>query len=402
MVVKEARSANVNQWGIAPHVLELKSSVIRDILKISSQPDVISFAGGLPAAELFPQEDMKWALKEVLDKYGPAVMQYSLSRGIPPLCELLAERATKEGSPTTVENIQVTSGSQQGLELVARVFITPGDYILTELPTYVGAVQAFDYYQTKYATVEMDSEGMIIDQVKEKLDKYKPKFIYTIASFHNPTGITMSTERRHQLIELAASRNVPIIDDNPYGAVRFSGEALPSLKSIGGDQVITLQTFSKILAPGLRIAWMNGPAEIMDRFEKVKQCTDLHTNTLCQYLIYEYVAAGKLEPHIEEIKKDYLTKRNVMVKTLRETFPEGITWTEPDGGLFLWVELPKHISARELLPEAVKRKVAYVYGEPFYPNGGGENCMRLNFSNATLEGIVEGIGRLAELLKENM
>ncbi|MEA2031939.1 MAG: PLP-dependent aminotransferase family protein [candidate division Zixibacteria bacterium] len=402
MVVKEKSTAKVDQWKIAPHVLELKSSVIRDILKVSSQPGVISFAGGLPAAELFPQDDMKWALEEVFNKYGPAVMQYSLSRGIQPLCELLAERATKEGSPTTAENIQITSGSQQGLELVSRVFITPGDYILTELPTYVGAVQVFNYYQAKYATVEMDSEGMIIDQVQEKLEKYKPKFIYTIASFQNPTGITMSTERRHQLIELAAKYNVPVIDDNPYSAIRFSGEALPSLKSIGGDQVITLQTFSKILAPGLRIAWMNGPMEIMERFEKVKQCTDLHTNTLCQYLIYEYVATGKLEPHIEEIKKDYLSKRNMMVKTLSETFPKGITWTEPDGGLFLWVELPKHISAKELLPKAVEKKVAYVYGEPFYPNGGGENCMRLNFSNATLEEIVEGIGRLAELLKENM
>ncbi len=389
-------------WEIAPHVVALKSSAIRDILKVSAQPGVISFAGGLPAPELFPQEDMKWALDQSLQKYGPAVLQYSITRGIPQLTKLLAERATAAGTPTTVDNIQVTSGSQQGLELLARVFIAPGDYILTELPTYVGAIQAFDYYQARYVTADMDSDGMIVDKVEEKLIKYKPKFIYSVSSFQNPTGITMTEARRRQLIELAARYNVPIIDDDPYSGVRFSGEALPTLKSLGGDGVVTLKTFSKVLAPGLRIGWMNGPVGIMRQFEKVKQATDLHTNTLCQYLISEYLTAGKLEPHVEEIKSDYVAKRDVMLGALKDTFPAGAKWTEPEGGLFLWVELPPQLNAKELLPEAVKRKVAYVYGEPFYPNGGGENCLRLNFSNATHEGIVEGIGRLAELFKEHL
>jgi 2-aminoadipate transaminase len=402
MLVEQNNKVHTHLWKIAPHVVELKSSIIRDILKISSQPGVISFAGGLPASELFPTEDMRWALDQVLTKYGSNCMQYSLSRGITPLRELIAERATNRGTQSDVENIQITAGGQQGLELVARAFIDRGDYILTELPTYVGAIQAFDYYQARYVTVDMDADGMIIEQVEEKLRKFRPKLIYTVSNFQNPTGITMSWERRKELVDLATSYNVPIIDDNPYSDIRFAGERVSTLKSYGGDEVIALRTFSKVLAPGLRIGWMNGPTDIMHYFEKVKQCTDLHTNTLCQYMVYEFVAAGRLEPHIEKIKQDYRAKRDIMLKTIRETFPEGIKWTEPEGGLFLWVELPQHMSAKELLPKAIERKVAYVYGSPFFPNGGGENTLRLNFSNATHEGIVEGIGRLAKLFKENI
>jgi len=402
MLVDQNQKVHTDMWKIAPHVVELKSSIIRDILKISSHPGVISFAGGLPAPELFPLNDMKLAMEKVIDTYGPAALQYSISKGLNELRELLAQRATERGTPSELDNIQITAGGQQGLELVARAFIDPGDYILTELPTYVGAIQAFDYYQARYVPVEMDSEGMIIDQVKAKIEKYHPKLIYTVSNFQNPTGITMSLERRHKLIELVTKYNIPIVDDNPYGDIRFSGEPLPTLKSIGGNEVIALRTFSKILAPGLRIGWMNGPKDIMHHFEKVKQCTDLHTNTLCQYLIYEYVNAGKLEPHIEILKKDYSAKRDTMIKALRDTFPSEIKWTEPDGGLFLWVALPTHMSAKDLLPKAVEKKVAYVYGSPFYPNGGGEHTLRLNFSNASHEGIVEGITRLAELFKANM
>lgn len=402
MLVNRNNKVRTDEWKIASHVLNLGASAIREILKISSQPGVISFAGGLPAPELFPLEDLKEAMASAISKNGPACAQYSLSMGITPLRELLAHRATERGTKSKTDNILITSGGQQGIELVARAFIEPGDYILTEYPTYVGALQAFEYYRARYASVEMDNEGMLIDQVEEKLVKYKPKLIYTVSNFQNPTGITMSVPRRRKLIELAMKYNVPIIDDNPYSDIRFSGERLPTLKSIGGDVVIAIRTFSKILAPGLRLGWMNGPAEIMNYFEKVKQCTDLHTNTLCQYMIYEYVAAGKLEPHIDKLKADYKVKRDLMIKTMRETFPDGIKWTEPEGGLFLWVELPTHMSAKDLLPRAVEMKVAYVYGQPFHPDGQGQNTLRLNFSNATHEGIVEGIKRLARLFKENM
>lgn len=386
-----------NKWPIAPHVRYLEASVIREILKFSSQPGVISFAGGLPAAELFPLEKMKKVAGDVIDKYGPGVFQYSLSRGIPELRELLAGRAAQNHTKTTVDNILVTSGSQQGIELLARAFVDPGDYVLTENPTYVGALQAFNYYQARYVTVDMDEKGMIIDKVEDRIKQYNPKLIYTVSNFQNPTGITMSEDRRIRLCELAAAYNIPIVDDNPYGDVRFDGKPMPTLKSFGGDEVIALRTFSKTLTPGLRIAWMNGPKWIVDQFEKVKQCADLHTSTFGQYLVYEFVHQGFLEPHIETIIKDYKAKRDTMLAALERECPKGVTWTRPEGGLFLWVTLPKHVSAQELFPKAVDKKVAFVPGQPFYPHGEGTNTLRLNFSTASQEQIDEGIKRLGQL-----
>ncbi|MDD3730931.1 MAG: PLP-dependent aminotransferase family protein [candidate division Zixibacteria bacterium] len=402
MLVGLKEKIQPDKWKIADHVVKLETSIIREILKISSQPGVISFAGGLPAPELFPLEILKDLSAQVIDKYNFMCCQYSLSMGVKELREWIADYTTKQGMPTEIDNILITCGSQQGIELLARVFIEPGDYILTENPTYVGALQAFNYYRARYATVEMDSDGMLIDQVEEKINKYKPKLIYTISNFQNPTGITMSEDRRVELVKIATKYNIPLIDDNPYGELRFAGKPVPELKSYGGDQVVTLKTFSKIVAPGFRIAWMNATKSINRQFEKVKQCTDLHTNAFSQYLLYEFVSQGFLEPHIEKIKADYRKKRELMLKVLEDTFPEGVSWTKPEGGLFLWLELPSHISAKELLPKAIELKVAYVYGQPFFPGGEGENTMRLNFSNATLEGIEQGIKRLARLLKENM
>ncbi len=402
MVVSSPHQVAPDKWGIAPHVLQLETSIIREILKISSQPGVISFAGGLPAAELFPLGELKRVAGEVVDKYGADAFQYSLSMGITPLRQLLAKRATERGTPSSLENILVTAGAQQGIELIARAFIDPGDYVLVENPTYVGALQAFNYYQAKYVTVEMDDEGMIVEQVEERLAQFHPKLIYTVSNFQNPTGITMSEKRRRALVDAAVKYNVPIVDDNPYGEIRFSGERVPTLKSYGGDEVIALRSFSKVISPGLRLGWINGPKEIMVQFEKVKQCTDLHTSSYGQYLIYEYVVQGLLEPQIERIKADYLAKRNCMTQAMEQHFPVEVTWTKPDGGLFLWVQLPEHVSAKDLLPKAIEQKVAYVYGSPFFANGGGDNCLRLNFSNATLEQIVEGIKRLGKLFRENM
>ncbi|HQL24265.1 MAG TPA: PLP-dependent aminotransferase family protein, partial [candidate division Zixibacteria bacterium] len=298
MCADHQKKVHTDAWQIARHVTTLESSIIREILKISSRPGVINFAGGLPDPALFPLEDMKWAMAQAIEEFGPEAVQYSLSAGITPLRKLIAERATARGTKTSAENIQITAGGQQGIELVARAFIEPGDYILTENPTYVGALQAFNYYRARYCAAEMDGEGMIIDRVRKCLDRYRPKLIYTVSNFQNPTGITMSEQRRRELLDLAMSRNIPIIDDNPYSDIRFTGAPVPTLKSLGGDEVVALRTFSKVLAPGLRVGWINGPADIMVHFEKVKQCTDLHTNTLCQAMIYEYVKAGKLEPHI--------------------------------------------------------------------------------------------------------
>ncbi|MEA3297477.1 MAG: PLP-dependent aminotransferase family protein [candidate division Zixibacteria bacterium] len=401
MVVVESK-VRTDKWQIAPHVASLKSSIIREILKISSQPGVISFAGGLPAPELFPLDDLQQTMENSLSKYKAAAVQYSVTRGVPCLVEMIAERALRLGIKTDKNNILISSGGQQAIDLIACAFISPGDYILTENPTYVGALQAFNIYEARYTPVSMDEEGIVIKEAQEKIEKYKPKLIYTVSNFQNPTGITMSKERREALVDLALRYDIPIVDDNPYGDIRFAGETQPDLKSIGGDVVISVGTFSKIIAPGLRIGWINGPKNIIPYFEKIKQSVDLHTNTLCQYMIHEFISGGKLEPHIEKIKLDYKTKLDLMLKTMRETFPESVKWTEPEGGLFTWVELPDHMSAKDLLPKAIEMKVAYVYGQPFFPDGKGMNTLRLNFSNATHEGIVDGISRLGKLFSENI
>ncbi|MBI5267507.1 MAG: PLP-dependent aminotransferase family protein [candidate division Zixibacteria bacterium] len=321
---------------------------------------------------------------------------------MPPLVEILARRASERGTPSTSQNILVTNGAQQGIELIARAFIDPGDYVLVENPTYLGALQAFNYYQAKYVTVDMDKDGILIDQVEEKIRRHKPKLIYTVSNFQNPTGITMSVERRRALVDLAIQYDIPIVDDNPYGDVHFTPNRLPTIKSYGGDAVIAVRSFSKIISPGLRLGWINGPKEIVAQFEKVKQCADLHSSTFCQYVIYEFIRHGYLDPHIEKIRTDYRAKRDRMLRALEARFPTEVKWTKPEGGLFLWLELPSHMSAKELFPIAVERKVAYVYGSPFFANGGGENTMRLNFSCATMAEIDEGIMRLGQLVKEHM
>ncbi len=397
-----SNKADPANWPIVPHVRDLEASAIREILKFTSMPGVISFAGGLPAPEMFPLDELKQIVADVIAKHAATSVQYSLSLGILPLRELIAERATAEGSPTQPDNLMVTSGSQQGIDLLGRAFISPGDYIMTENPTYVGALQAFQYYRAKYVTVEMDGDGMLVDQVEDKIKEYKPKMIYSVPNFQNPTGVTMSVERRKKLAEVAAKYNIPLIDDNPYSEIRFEGDALPTLKSFGGDGVISLRTFSKTLTPGLRIGWMNAEPTIIRQLEKAKQGCDLHTSTFGQFVVYEFLKQNLLEPQIAGLRKDYRDKRDTMIKAMEEYFPKGVSWTTPMGGMFLWVTLPEGMDAHKLLDEAVKLKVAYVHGWPFFPNGGGKNTLRLNFSNATRENIVTGISRLGELFKNNL
>lgn len=390
------------KWGVTSHVMDLETSIIREILKLSSRPGVISFAGGLPAPELFPVQDLKESSIRALDKYGDKALQYSLSMGVPEFREIIAEYACRRTEGITSSHVLITSGSQQGLDLIGRAFIDPGDYIVCEAPTYVGALQAFNFFQAKYATVGMDSDGMIVDEVEDAINKHHPKFIYVVPNFQNPSGITMSLKRRLQLIEIANRYNIPIIDDNPYGDLRFKGEPVDSLCTLGGDTVIGLSTFSKIVSPGFRIAWMIARPEMMPIFEKVKQCGDLHTSTYGQCVLLEYMRMGKMDDHIEKIKDTYGTRRNLMIKSIEEYFPPEVEFTRPEGGLFLWVTLPKGMSGKGLLPKAIEAKVAYVYGSPFFPNGGGEETLRLNYSNANEEQIVEGIKRLGKIIKENM
>jgi 2-aminoadipate transaminase len=401
LIIFEEDNVNLN-WTYSQTAHEMKSSAIREILKITERPDVISFAGGLPAPELFPVGELKKACEKVLDNYGPKALQYSLTLGVLPLRKTIAERLSQKGSALTEENICITAGSQQGLDLLGRVFLDKGSVLICENPTYLGAIQAFNVQNPQYITVDMDEDGMRVDQVEEKIKKYKPRFIYVVSTFQNPSGITLSLERRKHLVKLAQEYYIPLIDDNPYGDLRYVGEDLPSLKSLGGELVIELGTCSKIVSPGLRIGWVAASKEVMTMLERMKQGADLHTNTFAQFVLHEYIQGGNLDRHIQKIKVAYSQRRDVMIKALKDYFPENVKWVEPKGGLFLWVGLPQEISATTLLEEAVNQKVAYVPGKPFYPYEDKDNTLRLNFSNASPEMIIEGIKRLGKVFKENI
>ena len=400
--MKNQQGVDPTKWGITHHVATLKASIIREMLKYSRMPGIISFAGGLPAPEMFPLEELKKSCEHILDKYESNTLQYSLSMGLTRLREVIAERSNKRGIVSSYENILITSGAQQALEMVARAFIDPGDVIITEYPTYVGAIQAFNYHRAKYEFVPMDNDGMRVDLLEEKIKKARPKLIYVVSTYQNPSGKTMTLERRHKLVEIATKYNIPIVDDDPYSELRFNGEPITSLKALGGDIVITLGTFSKLLAPGLRIGWINGPKEVMPLFERVKQVSDLHANTFAQYMVFDYLDRGLLEPHIDAIRADYSAKRDLMIKSIEEYFPKTITFTHPRGGLFLWCELPEGADAHKLLEYAVEEKVTYVIGQAFHPDGGGKNTFRLNFSNANHETIVEGIKRLGRMFHKRL
>lgn len=397
--VLDKTEALINRWKFSSRAVELHSSIIREILKDSSKPGVINLAGGLPAPELFPLEQIKEACIRVIDNHGPNALQYSLTTGVPLLREYIAKRISSGGPEYSPDSIQITAGAQQGLDILGRVFLEPGSVVLTEEPTYLGAIQAFSFYKAKFISVSTDSHGMLPDELEKKIVDHHPTLIYLVPNFQNPSGITMSYQRRKEVIELARKYDIPIVDDNPYGELRYEGEHVPSLKSMDREHVIQLGTFSKIISPGLRIGWIAAEPQVIALCERMKQATDLHTNTFTQYVIYEFARGGGLEEHIEIMKKSYGRRRKVMIDALRTHFNDGTTWTEPEGGLFLWVKFPQGISSSKLLPEALKAGVAYVPGKYFYSAVPDDSTLRVNFCNATEENIVEGIKRLAGVVK---
>jgi 2-aminoadipate transaminase len=394
----------------AQRTQRMGSSVIRELLKYTEQPDVISFAGGLPAPDVFPVDEFADACQRVLRDLGAQALQYGTTEGYIPLREMIARHSARYGIDITPDNILVTSGSQQALDLLGKIFINPGDRILVEAPTYLGALQAWNAYGAEYVSVPMDEDGMMADALEEAL-RTGPKFIYVLPNFQNPTGVTLSLERRHKLIELADRYGVPIIEDDPYGQLRYEGDHLPSVVVLDGQyrdncqnvyhgNVIYLSTFSKILAPGVRLAWVIAPPEVIRKLVLAKQGADLHTSTFNQMVAYEVSHGGFLDRHIHLIRRIYKERRDVMLAAMDAYFPPGVDWTQPKGGLFLWGILPETINTNELIKVAVERKVAFVPGTPFYPNGGGKNTMRLNFSNASSENILEGIARLSRVIQE--
>lgn len=379
----------------------IKSSAIRELLKLTEEPSIISFAGGLPAPELFPIKEMQAVCTRVLEEDGKAALQYSTTDGYLPLRTKIARQMAHLGMKAEPKNILMTSGSQQGLEFTGKIFINEGDTVICESPSYLGALNAFNAYAPKFVEIPMDDEGMIIDELETALAAHPDtKFIYTIPDFQNPTGRTMSLERRKRLVELATRYEIPVIEDNPYGELRFEGEMLPSLKSLDTKGlVIHLGTFSKIFAPGLRLGWVLAEPEILQYYIKVKQGADLQCSTIAQREIDRFLEMFKLDEHIEKLKVVYRKRRDLMVETMQKEFPSNVTYTIPQGGLFAWVELPEDQDAADVLKLALEEKVAFVPGEPFYPNGGNANHCRLNYSNMPEDKIVEGITRLGKVLK---
>ncbi|MGI6587096.1 MAG: PLP-dependent aminotransferase family protein [Gracilibacteraceae bacterium] len=378
----------------------LKGSVIRELLKYAEQPDIISFAGGLPAPELFPVEEMMQATQKVLMEDGRASLQYGATDGYLPLRKKIAERSAKIGFVPDPNEILITAGSQQGLDFTAKIFINKDDVIITESPSYLGALNAFKAYQPKFVEIPMDEDGMIIEELEKALATNKNvKFIYAIPDFQNPTGRSMPVERRKQLMELATHYEIPVIEDNPYGELRFEGEILPSLKCFDPKNlVVLLGTFSKILAPGMRIGWVIAQPELLAKYNLVKQGADLQCSSMAQRQVNMYMEMYDIEKHIEKIIKVYSGRRNLMLDTMKKEFPSSVKCTNPEGGLFAWVTLPESVDASQLLKKALEQKVAFVPGEPFYPNGGNANHCRLNYSCMNEDKIVEGIKRLGKTL----
>lgn len=387
----------------ARRMTRFQESDLTPILRLAANPEVISFAGGLPAPELFPVEDLKKVAVKVLDANGRRALQYSATEGHPPLREKIAARTNRNlKTSLTAGNVVITTGSQQSLDILAKMYIDEGDCILCESPTYLGALSAFNSCLPAYREVATDGEGMIIaDLEKALVSEKRAKMIYVIPDFQNPSGKTWSLERRKAFLDTVSKYDILVVEDNPYGELRFEGTTPPSLKSMDTrGQVVMLGTFSKIFCPGVRVAWVCGEPAFLESFCNLKQAADLHTSTISQYEIDAYLSDYDIEEHIKKLVSVYRERRDLMIRTMDASFPKEVVFTRPEGGLFTWAEMPEHVNARDLFLKALEKKVAFVPGGAFFPNGGHENTMRLNYSNMPPERIVEGIERLGAAIRE--
>ncbi|MDH8677268.1 PLP-dependent aminotransferase family protein [Fusibacter bizertensis] len=383
-------------------VKQLKASEIREILKLTQQPDIISFAGGLPAPELFPIEEMKVVTQKVLSEMGQEALQYSTTEGYDPLRTKIAKRLLNVGIEANKDDILITNGSQQGLDFTGKIFLNPNDVVLCESPSYLGAINAFKAYECGFKEIQTDNEGMVLSHLEEVINHTpNAKFIYVIPDFQNPSGRTWSEARRKGLVAIANKYNLVIIEDNPYGELRFEGEMIGSIKSFDTEgRVVYLGTFSKTFSPGLRIGWVLASPNVLNKYIVVKQGADLQSSSISQRELNQFLEMYDFDAHIANIKKVYKTRRDLMIETIKSEFPKEAEFEIPSGGLFAWVKLPNHVNTKEVLVKAVENKVAFVPGGSFFPNGGQENFMRLNFSNMPEEKIVEGITRLGKILKD--
>ena len=387
---------------------KMRKSEIRELLKVTQDPEIISFAGGLPNPKSFPIDDLQDVVHNVLKNHGKVALQYGTTQGLRELRESIAKTSRKDGMDVDADDIIITSGSQQGLDTVGKVFLNPGDTAICGLPSYLGGINAFRSYEANLTGIPLDEDGMRIDILEEEIKNLLkndniPKFIYVVPTFQNPAGVVMPESRRKKLVDLACEYDIVILEDDPYGKLRFDIDHIKPIKSFDDDgRVIYMSTFSKILAPGFRLAWTIASDELTRKMIICKQALDLCTNTFTQYIANEFMRKGSLDLHILKINEMYKPKRDNMINAIEQYFPEGYTCNKPKGGMFAWVTLPEGIDTETMFLDAIKHKVAYVHGKAFHVDGGGERSLRLNFSYSTNDQIGEGIKRLSKVIEERL
>ncbi len=389
---------------------KMRKSEIRELLKVTQDPEIISFAGGLPNPQSFPIQDLKGIVQNVLNHYGKVALQYGATQGINELREVIADRSIRESMKggVTPENIMITSGSQQALDAVGKIFLNPGDIAIVGLPSYLGGINAFRSYEANLVGIPLDKDGMRVDLLEEKIKELikqdmSVKFIYTIPTFQNPAGTVMPESRRKKLVEIAHEHNLIIIEDDPYGYLRYEVPAVKPIKAFDDEgRVVYMSTFSKILAPGFRLAWVIAAEDIMRKLALCKQAQDLCTAAFSQYIAYEFIKSGSLDLHIMKICEMYKPKRDIMMDSMKKYFPEGYICNKPNGGMFAWVTLPEQIDTEAMFLDAFKEKVAYVHGKAFCVDGSGGSSMRLNFSYSTNEQLETGMKRLGTVIERKM
>jgi 2-aminoadipate transaminase len=383
-------------WHFSERAAQMQSSFIREILKVTQRPEIISFAGGLPSAATFPVEEMKAAFDKVLTDSGKVALQYGPTDGFPPLREWIANSLSTDGCKIAPEQVLMTSGSQQALDLLGKVLIDEGSRVLVETPSYLGALQAFSVYRPEFASVATDEHGLVPSSIEPVVKG--ARLLYALPNFQNPTGRSLSVERRLELVDTCARHNLPLIEDDPYGALSYKGEPFPKMLNMNPDGVIYMGSFSKVLTPGIRLGYVVAPLPLVRRLELAKQAADLHTAQLTQMVVHEVIKDGFLDRHIPTIRTLYANQCQAMLDAMAASFPAGVSWTRPEGGMFIWVTLPKHIDAMKLLDQAIAAKVAFVPGAPFYANQPEINTLRLSFVTVSPERIREGIAILGKLI----
>lgn len=388
---------------ISKNCKNIPSSFIREILAVSEQPDIISFAGGLPNPSYFPIQQMKKAFMEIMDTEGSSTLQYAESQGFYPLREWICNRYNAlYNLKITPENILITNGSQQALDMTGKLFINPGDPLIMEKPTYLGAIQAFSAYRPQFHQIRLTDQGIDLNELEDIALKTGARFLYGIPNFQNPSGITCSAETRENLAILLDWYGIMFVEDDPYNEIRFEGEFLPPVYALNPEKTIWCGSFSKMVSPGIRAGWICAPKELISHLLRIKQASDLHTNNIVQRIIHRFVGDNDPEEHLKKVRSAYKAQKDCMIESIMKHFPEEISYTNPEGGMFIWATLPEKLNSEELIKTAIENKVVFVPGKSFYTSGEGTRNIRLNYSNSSEEMIEEGIKRLGNVMKKQL